>query len=155
MNNQSPILSERFWSKVSVIQRNKCWIWNGCVTPQGYGNITVDGKCLKAPRVAFFLRNGKWPRHACHKCDNPSCCNPDHIFDGTHADNMKDMALKKRNKTDVGEKHGGAVLTNKQVARIRELYKEGKLSQKTIAEVFKCSQPTVWRIVNRKNWTHL
>lgn len=155
MNIQSPILSERFWSKVSVQQKSKCWTWNGAKNNYGYGVLMVDGKSQKASRVAFFLRNGKWPRHACHSCDNPICCNPDHIFDGTHQDNMTDMVLKKRHKADFGENHGGSVLTDSSVIQIRELYKIGNVSQSHLAKQFNCKQSTIWRVLNRKNWTHI
>lgn len=155
MNINSPVLSERFWSKVDVSFRMKCWAWRGGKDEHGYGNVMIAGKVIKAPRVAFFLRNGTWPRNACHSCDNPSCCNPDHIFDGTRSDNMKDMVSKGRHRIAIGEKHGGAVLTDKKVIAMRKEYVLEPISMESLAKKYGCSFGTVQRVIRRKNWRHL
>lgn len=155
MNTQSPVLSERFWSKVEVVERLRCWPWKGSKDKDGYGTLTHEGQFIRAPRVAFFLRNGVWPNNACHTCDNPTCCNPDHIFDGTRLDNMRDMVAKGRNKTDRGESHGGAVLTESKVLAMRSEYKEGSIGFGTLAKKYGCSNSTVQRVINRRNWKHI
>lgn len=155
MNNLSEYLPERFWSKVNVCEKIRCWEFRGSKNNGGYGNFRHQGKTMKAARVAFFLRKGYWPRNACHSCDNPACCNPDHIFDGSHKDNMQDMVKKGRNKADRGEKHGGAVLTDKAVIEIRTAYKNGSVSMAALATQFGCSFSTIQRVIKRTNWTHL
>jgi hypothetical protein len=155
MNNRSSHAHERFWSKVEVKETIKCWLWKGVSDSNGYGQFRFEGKTIRAPRVAFYLRTGEWPDNACHTCDNPTCCNPDHIFSGTRKDNMMDMMAKGRHKTDRGEKHGGAVLTDALVVGIRNEYKEGSLSMSQLAKKYGCSFSTIQRVISRKNWTHL
>lgn len=155
MNIESPVLAERFWSKVGVNHRLRCWPWMGTKDKHGYGTMMNEGKFVRAPRVAFFLRNSKWPDNACHACDNPICCNPDHIFDGTHGDNMRDMIAKGRNKPIRGEKHGRAVLRDYEVLSMRQEYSLGRVSLTELARKFGCSFSTVRRVIARENWKHL
>ncbi len=153
MNEQR--MSERFWSKVSVVEDSRCWLWNGSSDVNGYGKFRASGRTIRAPRVAFFLRNSRWPNNACHRCDNPRCCNPDHIFDGTHAENMRDMAEKGRAKTDRGEAHWRAVLTDAKVIAMRADYKSGTISLYRLAAKNGCSFSTAQRVIKRTNWRHL
>ena len=91
-----PSLSDLFESK--VVRQDGCWGWNGCLS-NGYGAIGHSGKSLGAHRVSYELFVGPVPKgmHVCHKCDNPICTNPDHLFLGDQAENMRDMARKGRN----------------------------------------------------------
>ena len=74
-----------------------CHIWIGSRNEHDYGKIYLGGRSQKSPRVAFFLKHGRWPEpEACHHCDNPPCVNAEHIFEGTRAENMRDMASKGR-----------------------------------------------------------
>ena len=94
-------LNERFWSKVDKSGANGCWIWTS--TRDGrYGQFWMDGKLKKAHRVAWLLTHGEPPTGmmACHKCDNPACVNPDHIFWGTMSDNILDSVKKGRQTRD-------------------------------------------------------
>jgi hypothetical protein len=88
---------ERFWSRVN--KTDGCWLWIGRAA-DGYGHITIAGGVRKAHRVSWTLANGGiFPaRHlfVCHKCDNPMCVRPDHLFLGTVQDNVKDMIQKQR-----------------------------------------------------------
>lgn len=88
----------------------------------------------------------------CHRCDNPGCVNPAHLFLGTHADNMRDMQQKDRHAR--GERSGRASLTDAAVMEIRRLAKQGVL-QSEIAKQFNTPNGNVSQIVNGKAWKHV
>ena len=92
-----PTVEELFWSHV-VTMPNGCMEWTGATDPKGYGHGTVNGGHFAAHRRAWELANGPIPNglHVCHHCDNPPCCNPEHLFLGTMKDNMMDMVSKGR-----------------------------------------------------------
>jgi hypothetical protein len=97
-------VEQRFWSKVDksgpIIRPDlgPCWLWTGATDDHGYGKFREHGKAVKASRVAMRLSGMPLDdaKEACHKCDNPPCVNPEHIFSGTHLDNMLDMHAKGR-----------------------------------------------------------
>ena len=91
-------LAERFWKKVTVKSPNECWNWTAYTDKKGYGEIKVDGKKKRAPRIAWELEYGTIPIDTCvcHKCDNPTCVNPTQLVVGTMADNMYDKKMKDR-----------------------------------------------------------
>jgi len=95
-----PSWEERFWSKVSIYWDAECWPWTaGLMGRMGYGNFSVGGRNRAAHRVAWESANGESipdGKFVCHRCDNPVCCNPAHLFLGTHADNMRDARTKGR-----------------------------------------------------------
>ena len=109
MSYQSRPVIDRILEKV-VRNENNCWIFIGHQTEFGYGTIKVGGKFGKpqqAHREVYKHFKGEIPLglFVCHTCDNPPCCNPDHLFLGTHQDNMNDMKLKnRRHKPPYGEK---------------------------------------------------
>lgn len=76
-----------------------CWEWQGCKNGRGYGHTTYrKNRCVRAHRVSWIVWNGDIPegKYVCHKCDNPGCINPAHLFLGTHKENMRDMKTKNR-----------------------------------------------------------
>lgn len=89
-------IDERFWQKVKKGTASECWEWQGA-TRRGYGRFWFQERLHGAHRVSFYLHNGRFPdNQACHRCDNPSCVNPGHLFDGTQPENMSDMIEKGR-----------------------------------------------------------
>lgn len=97
-------LAERFWTLVE--KTDGCWLWRGTFNHK-YGQIQVRGKFCRAHRVAYELTHGvalKTTQILCHHCDNPACVRPDHMFVGTHADNVADMVRKGRNRGGWGSR---------------------------------------------------
>lgn len=112
---------ERFWKKVDIRGANECWPWIAAVRNHrdGYGAFWLDGRHQPANRVALLFSGVDVPYGmvACHRCDNPGCCNPAHIFVGTRKDNNDDKLAKKRQAA--GSSHGMSKLTQQQVDEIR------------------------------------
>lgn len=150
-------LRERFLATVRKGQGGECWEWP-IADAWGYGFIGEGGKHgrrLKAHRVAYEVFIGPIPDSlfVCHRCDNRRCVNPDHLFLGTHRDNMADMVTKKRGAGPghKGEDHGRAKLTEGQVLAIRSA--SGTL--KEIGTAFGIRHSQVWNIKNRVSWAHI
>lgn len=133
-------LSERFVEKVVV--SDGCELWMGARSGDGYGRIQVDGRLQQATHVAWFLHYGSWPTaEVCHECDRPACVRVDHLFLGSHHENMLDAARKGRI---------GVGLTLDLAREIRSL--SGTYSQTGIAERYGISQSHVSRVVRGLVW---
>lgn len=149
---------KRFWDKVIKTNLDSCWEWTATIDSCGYGRFGFRYKLLTSHRVAWELENGPIPKdlHVLHKCDNPSCCNPAHLFLGTHQDNMKDRDKKGRAKGGSlkGENNPSCRFTEQQINEIRSMWENG-IKQKIIAKKFKTSQPVISAIVNYKYWKHV
>lgn len=93
---------ESFWAKVIIKEPNECWLFNGYCNVEGYGIVTTQSHYIRhkefAHRIAWRLTNGPTELRVLHKCDNPPCCNPAHLFEGTQLDNIADMVRKKRSR---------------------------------------------------------
>jgi hypothetical protein len=145
---------EIFWNKV-VKDEAGCWPWTGHIASHGYGIFHHDGSRIGAHRKAFELANGPIPDgiNVCHKCDNPRCVRPDHLFLGTQKDNIADMIAKGRRTTITpqGEQVGGSKLKNHQVIEIR-----GSIGTHTeVARRYCVSRDTVRLIRAGRTWRHL
>ncbi len=134
-----------------------CWPWMAYTDPNGYGTIGRNGKMVRANRVALERELGRsiWPGQcSCHTCDNPPCCNPSHLFEGTRGDNQRDMVAKGRGVDTRGVQNNHAKLTDADVRGIRDKHRRGAL-QKEIAGEFGMDVSSISYIVNRKTWKHV
>lgn len=150
----------RFWAKVDKQGPDDCWGWTARLTPDGYGQFREGGKGsrnVRAHRFAYELMIAPIPPGllVCHTCDNPICCNPAHLFIGTHADNSMDMVRKGRAASLPGELSPHTDLTEAQVREIRAMYATGEFTQKEIGRRFGISGSGVGMIVRRQNWRHV
>lgn len=111
------------------INESGCWIWTGYVDRTGYGKMVVNRKPKLTHRLAYKEFIGPIPERllVCHSCDVKACFNPNHLFVGTAADNMRDCVQKGR--IAAGEKNGQSVLTESDVRRIRQKLNEGILKE--------------------------
>lgn len=127
-----------------------CWRWRGSTAWNGYGVVGFQGRQQKAHRVAWQLTRGPIPQgmRVLHRCDNPSCCNPDHLFLGTQLDNIADREAKGRGAKPPSRRK----LTRDEVAEMRRLYAALPISQAQLAEQFGVSRGNVSKIVNGKSY---
>lgn len=151
--------AERFWAKVTKGAESACWEWQASRDPLGYGffRMSMGESMWRSNRVAWTLTHGSIPDGmiVCHRCDNPPCCNPAHLFLGTDADNCADRVAKGRSSrmiTHFGETSPNAKLTAAQVEEIRLRYAAGGIFQRELGEEFGVSQTQIGRIVRRVRW---
>lgn len=155
----------RFWSKVQRGTPDECWPWTASDYRDGYGQFHAGGRSpkgrpLRANRVVAFLQYGPPPtptHQALHHCDTPSCCNPSHIYWGTHADNMRDRSVRER--LARGERQRGGrrsvMLTASDIERLRATYAAGGIRQVDLGATFGISQSAVSAITRREVWRHV
>lgn len=134
-----------------------CWPWTGYKNESGYG--IIQSKAFKesgsrlAHRTVFFVVYNQRPEAVCHRCDNPLCCNPKHLFAGTRAENNRDRARKRRSAYTRGSKNPYSRLTESQVIELRQLYKKGRSAE--LARKYGISKLYVQQIANRAVWNHI
>lgn len=162
-----------FWAKVSIKEDdNLCWEWMGSTNTRGYGHTEFNGVATAASRKAYMLHNNIILQDrkmlVCHSCDNPVCCNPKHLFLGTSKDNVRDMvkkgrgkgqyvagAIKKYEEIRRGSKNHMAKISEKDVIKIRKLWRKKEMSLKEIAILFNMASATISQIANYKRWKHV
>ena len=145
-----------FWDRVNsqiIAGLNNCNIFTGCKDDCGYGRINKEGKLVRLHREMWALHNGTIPPEmcVCHACDNPACINPNHLFLGTHQDNMTDKAKKGRVKDTKGQMNPAAKLTSQNVVEIRCLLKTGRTAY-GIARDYGVSGECVLDIKHNRTW---
>jgi len=133
-----------------------CWTWTGGKSSDGYGTFWDGERVVGSHRFAFAAMVGPIPEGMCvlHKCDNPPCVRPDHLFLGTHAVNMADKVAKGRANGLKGQDNPAAKLTDAEVLAIIELRREGA-TQAAVAVAFEIDQTVVSSILLGKRWSHL
>jgi hypothetical protein len=179
----------RFLSKVDrhgplhPVLQTHCWVWTGSVRGQGYGQFWYKGLSRKASRVSYEIFVGEIPigRMVLHRCDNRMCVNPDHLYLGDHADNMRDRNSRGRQASGIrngaytkpervprgarngavlhpgihrGERNGRSVLTEDAVREIRFRYEKGE-SKVDLARCYAVTRHAIHLIVIRQNWGYV
>lgn len=160
MNNLSHADKLTMLLSKTITTPEGCMEWQLYKDKDGYGKVKFEGTQRGAHRIALFYSTGVMGAVAMHKCDNPSCINPQHLKWGTIAENNADMKAKGRN--GLGEKmarkgtnSGMAKLNDAQVLEIRSLVEKGTISQRAIAKLYGMSHTMIQDIVSRKHWTHI
>lgn len=145
-------LLDRLMSKAHAIPFSGCLIWTGDCDKDGYGVISNQGKRIATHRAAYALFKGPPEKFVCHTCDVPACINPDHLYDGTNSDNMRDRSRRGRANLAKGERHGRSRFTQADVQTMRDMRSSGKtLCQ--IAKIFDVkSLGHISDIVNFRKW---
>jgi predicted DNA-binding protein (UPF0251 family) len=160
---------DRFIRYIKIDNKTGCFIWSGKINNSNYGVFKYcknnTPKSMMAHRVAFEISTGILipdGKIVMHKCDNPPCCNPDHLKLGTNLDNIEDRNNKGRQasgkriienrKTASGEKSGMSKLTWKEIYEIRHKHDYENITQDKLSEIFKVSQSTILCIIKNKTW---
>jgi hypothetical protein len=155
-NISRPSVEERFWKYVN--KTDYCWIWSGGKYSNGYGSLAINTYPVLAHRFSYELHFGKINPNllVCHKCDNPSCVNPEHLFLGTQKDNLQDMIFKNRLNRK-GEKSNNHILSKDDVISIRKRYNEGG----SVTEIFNdyknliANRESIRSICKNLSWTNI
>ncbi len=167
---------DNYLSKLVRTGDDSCWDWQAYKDGNGYGHFAVWDPIQKVTfgylvhRISYWLHTGEDPGDlfVCHKCDNPSCSNPKHLFLGTMEDNRQDMIAKRRSafgdrngsrtrpeRKALGERNGHAKLTCDKVVEIRHAYQQGRLSQRKLAKLYNVSKGVIDDVVNHRTWKHV
>ena len=162
-------ISKSFWDHVDIGESDECWEWQRSKTPNGYGRLryTIERNKytnLYAHRYAWELVNGPIPdgMFILHKCDNPSCVNPSHLYLGTQSDNIRDRVIRGRNghppedtPKRVGSQVSVARFKEEEIPVIRDLYASGKISIRGLARKYDVSPSVIHSIIHRVTWKHI
>lgn len=146
-------VQRRFWKHVE--KSENCWVWKGWKHRDRYGLVRINKRMYMAHRIAYQMSVGPIPEGmlVCHRCDNPPCVRPDHLFLGTDYDNQQDAIRKGRIRNYArGERQWRAKLTQSQVDKIRAKYIPRKYSTHKLAIEYGVNQQTIWAIIANRTW---
>lgn len=148
------------FAKYVLLDFSGCWLWTGAKSSSGYGHLGIKGKNVKSHRLSWLLFHGKIPdgMEVCHTCDNPACVNPNHLFLGTHQENMEDMKNKGRAVGFPGEFNPKAKLCYTEVLEIRKIWDNNKSKYgllKSLSHEYDIPLSTMAKIVNHTTWKSL
>ena len=154
LNNEKAI--EQFWSNIDKngpvlnTELGACWLWKGPYSKGGYGKAFISKfpRVRGAHRLAYLLSNGDSELDALHKCDNPPCCNPSHLYGGDDRQNILDSFSRGR-RTNRGESNPRSVLTEEQVAFIRT---HAESPAREMRELFGVSDSLIREIRKNRCW---
>jgi hypothetical protein len=158
-----PEHKRRFWTSVNKhgpihpVLGTRCWLWTAGKFRRGYGRVDFCGKSTGSHRYSWRIHFGNIPNGLCvlHRCDNPPCVNPDHLFLGTRTDNMTDRDHKGRQSK--GEHRPLAKLTDELVREIRRRYRKRcrRNGIHAISRELGVAPLTIWKVVNNITWKHI
>ena len=147
-------VARRFIEKVQIGRAEECWPWLAHTNPDGYGQLGINHVMLHAHRIAWEFWRGEIPAGLCvlHRCDNPPCCNPRHLWLGTRAENNADRDAKGRRGVSRGELNGNAKLTDEQAREIFLRYHAGGILQRDLAAEYGVVQSKISAIARGVAW---
>lgn len=143
--------TDRFWSKIDKRGKDDCWPWLEHTDKDGYPPFRIGKYRYKAGRIMLFLITGidPGPKQACHSCNNPTCCNPNHLYAGTQVDNLQQAVEERR--AFIGHKNGRAKLTEKDIIAIRSSNELNRV----LCERYLVSNGHISRIRLQQTWKHI
>src|ERR1700753_2039822 len=150
MADENNMTKEEFFSNVKI-NKNSCWEWQRYLNKYGYGYISTEGKSWSIHRYAYYVTHGSIPskKWVLHKCDNRKCINPDHLYLGDNAQNVKDRV--QRNRGAIAERNASSKLTTKEVTKIKKM--TGTL--RSVSEKFGVAIATIDDIRRGRTWKHV
>lgn len=144
---------KNIWEYIQI--SDGCWTWNGPINRDGYGLFACNGKITRIHRYILEAHGANLDKNSIvmHICDNPSCCNPDHLKVGTHSDNQKDKYIK--NRQAKADACGSSKLTSENVIECRNRYKNGGITYKELAKEFNVCKDTMQKAIRGINWSSI
>lgn len=150
-NGQNETWQQRFYRlRVKKHENTKdCWEFDGYIN-KGYGIVRYYGKTIMAHRASWIYHNGDIPSgmNVCHKCDNPICINPRHLFIGSQRENMLDMIEKNRSNYTRGKSHPSCILVENDIPRIFDMFHIQKMTKRAISKILEVSSTTIGKVLN-------
>jgi hypothetical protein len=140
----------RYWAKIK--KGPSCWEWTAFRDAAGYGRMRLGPIHKRGHQIAWFLAHGEWVPLVLHNCDNPPCCNPDHLYAGTYADNNRDM--ENRGRMSRGSRHYNAKLTEDSVRELKSLRANG-WTMPQLASKYGVAMGTVQCVLDGRRWRHV
>lgn len=164
----SPTFPVRFWAKINKDgpipahrpELGQCWVWTASTHLFGYGQIgrwKVNDPPIGSHVASWILHYGPFSKGlcVCHKCDNPPCVNPAHLFLGTVGENQMDAFKKGRLRGLKGEDQAASKLTELKVLEIRKIHSEGRRDMMELASDYGVGHTAIWNAIHRKTWKHI